>query len=125
MEPSSAGDPFVFFERSTDPILGFTRFVRRMLRTAIAVVLLVGTALAIGSAGYHWTEGWDWLDSTLNASMILTGMGPVDTLHTTGGKVFAICYALFSGVVFLSVVALVFTPLAHRMLHVFHLDREN
>jgi len=96
-----------------------------MLRTAFGVVLLVGTALAIGSAGYHWTEGWDWLDSTLNASMILTGMGPVDTLHTNGGKVFAICYALFSGVVFLSVVALVFTPLAHRMLHVFHLDQEN
>lgn len=124
MEPTSAGDPFAFFERSTEPILGFAGFVRRMVRTALACVLLVGTALAIGSAGYHWTEGWDWLDSTLNASMILTGMGPVDTLHTTGGKLFAIGYALFSGVVFLSVVALVFAPLAHRMLHAFHLDQE-
>jgi hypothetical protein len=77
-------------------------------------------ALAIGVAGYHGFEGLPFLESLLNASMILGGMGPIDTPVTSGGKIFASFYALFSGLVFLSVAALVLAPVIHRILHHFH-----
>ncbi len=64
-----------------------------------------------------------WLDATLNAAMILTGMGPVDPLHTDGGKLFAVFYALFSGIVFLTAAGFIAAPLAHRMLHHFHVEK--
>lgn len=93
-----------------------------MLRVMGLALLLVALALLVGASGYHAFEGMSWLDAALNAAMILTGMGPVDELRTTGGKLFAISYALFSGVVFLTVVALVLAPIAHRVLHHFHLE---
>lgn len=94
----------------------------RMAGLALALVVL---ALLLGAAGYHVFEGMSWLDATLNAAMILTGMGPVDHVKTTGGKVFAIAYALFSGVVFLSSVALILAPIGHRVLHHFHIESED
>src|SRR6185503_7980786 len=93
-------------------------------RMGAAAGVLVSLALTVGTLGYRLTEGWSWLDSTLNATMILTGMGPANDLHTQTGKLFAIVYALFSGVMFLSVIALVLAPIAHRLLHSFHLDDE-
>ena len=78
----------------------------------------------MGACGYHFTQGLPWLDATLNAAMILTGMGPVDPLTTPAAKVFATCYALFSGLVFLSTAALVLMPIAHRVLHRFHVELE-
>ena len=84
--------------------------------------LLIFVALFIGVAGYHWTAGLSWIDALLNASMILGGMGPVNLLTTTGGKVFASAYALFSGLMFIAVMGVVFSPLLHRMLHKFHMD---
>jgi hypothetical protein len=72
--------------------------------------------------GYHFAAGLSWLDSLLNASMILRGMGPVDVLHTTAGKVFASCYALFSGVVFLGIAGIPLAPLVHRLMHRMHLE---
>jgi hypothetical protein len=72
--------------------------------------------------GYHRIAGLGWVDSVLNASMILTGMGPVDPMTTTAAKLFASAYALFSGVVFLSAVGIVLSPIFHRILHAFHLD---
>ena len=95
-----------------------------MLRSGVAAGAIVVLALGIGACGYHQCENLGWLDATLNASMILTGMGPVDELHTQAGKLFAIAYSLFSGVVFLSVITLVVAPIAHRMLHAFHLDED-
>ena len=79
-------------------------------------------SLAVGTAGYHWTAGLGWVDSELNAAMILTGMGPVSPLVTTSAKLFASAYALFSGVAFLTSVALIFAPVLHRFLHRFHLE---
>jgi len=97
-------------------------FLRRLARSAgIALGLVLGS-LGMGALGYHDFEGLPWLDSTLNAVMILTGMGPVDPLRSTGGKLFGIFYALFSGVAFLTMVAVLFAPVAHRFLHRFHLD---
>ena len=78
--------------------------------------------LSIGVLGYHGIAGLSWIDSVLNASMILTGMGPVAAMTTTSSKLFASGYALFSGVVFLSSIGLVLAPLFHRILHKFHLD---
>jgi hypothetical protein len=83
--------------------------------------LIVGS-LAIGVIGYHVTAGLGWVDALLNASMILTGMGPVDELHTDGAKIFASLYAIFSGVAFLTIVAVLMAPLVHRFLHRFHLE---
>lgn len=81
-------------------------------------------SLGIGVAGYHWTEGFSLLDSLLNASMILGGMGPVDPLRTDAGKLFASCYSLFSGVIFLASVGIVIAPIAHRIMHRFHLSAD-
>ena len=103
----------------------FKRFVGRVFaHFSIAVSIILGS-LGIGVLGYHHFEGFSWTDALLNASMILGGMGPVDALRTTGGKLFASCYALFSGVVFLVVVGIMIAPVAHRLLHRLHLDEED
>lgn len=86
--------------------------------------ILITGSLGIGMAGYHWTEGLPWLDALLNASMILTGMGPVNPVQTAAGKLFASAYALFSGVVFLTAVAVLLAPGFHRFLRKFRLDMD-
>lgn len=88
-------------------------------------VALIGGALGVGIIGYHGFEGMAWIDATVNAAMILGGMGPVAELHTTGGKLFASAYALFSGIVFLVGVGVLFAPAIHRFIHKFHLDSES
>ena len=87
--------------------------------------MIVAVALSIGVAGYHFIAGLAWIDALLNASMILTGMGPVDVLRSNAAKVFASLYALFSGVVFISLMGLLLSPIAHRVLHKFHLSDED
>jgi hypothetical protein len=89
--------------------------------SAAALVLLI-VSLGIGVAGYSLTAGLPFLDALLNASMILGGMGPVNELHTTGAKVFASAYALFSGVAFLAVAGILVAPLVHRLLHRLHME---
>ena len=86
-------------------------------------ILLILAALAIGIAGYHWMAGLSWIDALLNASMILGGMGPVNPLIGTGAKVFASGYALFSGLIFIAVMGIVLTPIVHRVVHKFHVER--
>jgi len=71
---------------------------------------------------YHWTEGLGWADAFLNAAMLLGGMGPVDALHTTAGKILAGMYALFAGVVFLVLAGVMLQPVLHIVLHRFHLE---
>jgi hypothetical protein len=95
---------------------------RRLLRNALIVSALILAALGVGAAGYHFLEGLDWLDATLNAAMILTGMGPVSPVVRPGAKVFAIVYALLSGVFFLTMVAVLLAPAVHGFLHRFHLE---
>jgi hypothetical protein len=110
------------YEHHTEPLLPAGQFVRRVLLHGVAAAGLMAVALGIGTAGYRWTEGMPWLDAFLNASMILGGMGPVDVLHTEAGKLFASLYALFSGVAFLAIAGILVAPLAHRLLHVLHLE---
>ncbi len=100
-------------------------FLFKLGRNFLVSIALILLSLSIGALGYHYLEDIPWLDAYLNAAMILTGMGPVNTLSTSAGKLFAIIYSLFSGVVFLSAAAVSFAPIAHRFLHRFHLDLED
>ena len=113
------------FERLHQPLLPFHEFRRRMGIFALAAGGLVAVSLGLGALGYHWVCGLSWVDSILNASMILTGMGPVDRMETVASKLFASAYALFSGVAFLSSVGLLLAPVVHRFLHRFHLEAED
>jgi len=113
------------YEHRNQPLLPFRLFLRRLVNHFVVALLFMAGALFIGILGYHLTEGLGWLDSLLNASMILGGMGPVDTLKTDAGKVFASFYALFSGVVFLVIAGTLIAPFAHRLLHRLHLESPN
>jgi hypothetical protein len=109
------------YETRYEPLLPIKLFIRRFLiHASVALGIIVGS-LAIGILGYHGFEGLSWLDSLLNASMILGGMGPVNALHTTAGKWFASFYALFAGMIFLVVAGVLVAPVAHRLLHHLHL----
>src|SRR5580698_465931 len=110
------------FEKKGEKLLPWPRFLKRMALSALLAAAIVSVALYAGVLGYHLIAGLGWVDSVLNASMILTGMGPVDPMTTTSAKLFASAYALFSGVVFLSAVGIVLSPIFHRILHSFHLD---
>jgi hypothetical protein len=110
------------FEGKNDKLVPLPIFVRRVALSLLWTVVVLCIALSIGVLGYHFIAGLHWIDAILNASMILTGMGPVATMSTPGSKLFASAYALFSGVVFLSSIGLVLAPLFHRILHRFHLD---
>src|ERR671918_2819608 len=98
------------------------RLVRRLVRNGMVVAALIVLALGVGATGYHVLDGLPWLDAVLNAAMILTGMGPIAPISTPAAKVFATFYALFSGVFFLTMVAVLLAPALHHFLHRFHLD---
>ncbi|HEX5011315.1 MAG TPA: hypothetical protein VFY71_13035 [Planctomycetota bacterium] len=112
------------YEHHSQPLLSRRLFVRRLLRHVLFTGAVILGSLALGVAGYHVTEGMPWLDAFLNASMILGGMGPVDTLHTDAGKLFAGVYALYSGLVVLVSAGILLAPIAHRVLHRMHLPTE-
>ncbi|MFO1490794.1 MAG: hypothetical protein U1F87_07770 [Kiritimatiellia bacterium] len=112
------------YEHHSQPLLNPRAFSLRLLRHFGAALLVIAPSLGVGVAGYHLTEGLGWLDSLLNASMILSGMGPVDVLKTPAGKAFASGYALFSGIVFMAVAGILLAPVTHRLLHRLHLEDE-
>jgi hypothetical protein len=120
----SRQDGWLRFERWREPLLPPDQFLARLLRSAAATAGLIGASLLIGVLGYHGFCRLGWLDSLLNASMILGGMGPVDRIETRDGKLFASGYALYSGFALLSSVAVLVAPILHRFLHRFHLDVE-
>ena len=91
---------------------------------AIALGFVV-VSIFMGMLGYHEFAGLDWVDAFLNAAMILTGMGPVNTLATTPAKLFAGTYAIFSGLMFLTIMGIVLAPVLHRVMHKFHLSDED
>jgi hypothetical protein len=113
-------------ERKMAPLLPRALFIRRQARYSLFAAGIVAVSLAIGVVGYRFFCDLPWIEALLNASFILTGMGPVDPMLTIGGKLFASGYAIFSGVAFLTTIGVVMTPIAHRFLHRFHLvDDEN
>ncbi len=109
------------FEHRNEPLLPRALFYQRVLLYTLFSFVIVGVSLLIGILGYHYFEGLSWLDSLVNASMLLGGMGPVDPLHTTAGKIFASIYALFSGMILLVAVGVLIAPVFHRFMHHLHL----
>jgi hypothetical protein len=112
------------FERRHQKLAPFNVFIGRVFASLGISIVLIAIALLIGISGYHWLAGFSWVDSLLEASMLLGGMGPVNPLPSDGAKIFASIYALFSGLVFIAVMGVVLSPIVHRFLHKFHLDKE-
>jgi hypothetical protein len=113
------------YEHRNQRLLPRRQFLVRLAGHALLSTGVVGVSLGIGMAGYHWLEGLSWLDSFLNAAMLMGGMGPVTELRTSAGKLFAGLYALYSGLIFLVAFAVLLAPVFHRFLHAFHLDESN
>ena len=97
-------------------------FLKNLTKSFLTGFVMILVSLGIGGVGYHFFGNLDWLSAFLNASMILTGMGPVDPMISPTGKLFAIFYSLFSGVTFLIIAGIIFAPIYQRFLHKFHLD---
>jgi hypothetical protein len=112
------------FEHRRQPLAPRRVFVSRLFRSFIVAYAIVLPSLGLGVLGYHFFASLPWIDALLNASMILTGMGPVDQLRTVAAKLFASCYALFSGIVFITTAGVLLGPVVHRFIHKFHLEIE-
>ena len=110
------------YENNSQKLVPFRVFASRLAKHVALACCVSVLALLIGIAGYHWVAGLDWVDSLLEASMILGGMGPVNPIQTTSAKLFASGYALFCGLVFIGIMGIVLTPVVHRMLHKFHVE---
>jgi hypothetical protein len=110
------------FEHHTKQLLPRKEYYRRIANHAVLGIAVLAGSLAIGMAGYHFFEKLPWIDAFVNAAMILSGMGPVATLQTDAGKIFAGCYALFSGITLIGILGIIFAPVIHRFLHKFHLE---
>ena len=110
------------FEHKDRPLLSQKEFIKRQALFFFYAMILLTFSLGLGMIGYRHYTGMAWIDAFYNASMILTGMGPIDQMPTPAAKIFAGGYALFSGVIFLSTVAVMFSPLIHRFLHLMHID---
>jgi len=97
-------------------------YLQRQLRSLALAALLIGASLLVGMYGYHRLVSLTWVDSYLNAAMILSGMGPIAAPASTAGKIFAGTYALFSGIAVLAISGVIAAPLVHRFLHRMHAD---
>jgi hypothetical protein len=113
------------YERHHEKLAPRSVFIKRLVAAEGFALGLIATALIIGIAGYHYIAGFQWLDSLLEASMILGGMGPIKELPNDGAKIFASIYALFSGLIFIGVMGLVLSPVVHRIMHKFHVDEKD
>ncbi len=113
------------FEHKHQKVAPVSVFMKRLAGYLCITGVLILGVLLIGISGYHWLAGLGWVDSLLNASMILGGMGPVNPLPNNAAKIFASAYALFSGLVFIAVMGILLVPIMHRVLHKFHMDDDN
>ena len=112
------------YEHRKQALAPTSTFYRRFIKNVLIASLIMGVCLIIGILGYHYTAGIPWLDALHNASMILSGMGPVVEITTVGGKWFSSAYALFSGVVFITNVGVILAPVAHRLFHRLNLEEK-
>ena len=112
------------YESKHEALLSRRRFIRRLAQSFAASAVLIGVSLVGGMLGYRLLEGMDWIDAFANAAMILSGMGPLGPLQTWAGKLFAGCYALYSGLVLIFATGIILAPMVHRLLHRFHLETE-
>jgi hypothetical protein len=112
------------YEHKSHPLAPLNVYYRRVFKNLVIAITIILICLFIGITGYHYTAKLGWLDSLHNASMILSGMGPVAIIETTGGKWFSSFYALFSGVAFITNIGVIIAPIAHRFFHKFHLEEK-
>jgi hypothetical protein len=110
----------IMFEHFKEPLASRSIFIKRLSQTASLGLILIVIALGIGMVGYHHFEKMPWIDAFANAAMILSGMGPLAPLQYSSGKIFAGLYALFSGLMFIVIMGIIFSPIIHRTLHKFH-----
>ncbi len=123
MQPTPARNADAdMFESRSKPLLPRRSYYVRVARSAALGLVVIAVALGTGMLGYHLFEGMTWIDAFANAAMILSGMGPLGPLNTADGKLFAGFYALFSGLVFVVIMGIVFAPVVHRFMHRFHLE---
>jgi hypothetical protein len=108
------------FEGIQRPLLSPRRFAGRMAAFVLAALFVDGVALGAGAIGYHFLEGLDWLDASLNAALVMTGNGPIHSSRTPGGELFTLFDALLGSIVFVAVIGVILTPVFHRTLHAFH-----
>lgn len=113
------------FEKQHQPLLPLSKFVRRLTYSVCVGLFFIAIALYIGMMGYRTFEDRTWVDAFADASMILSGMGPLHPLATKAGKIFAGCYALFSGLTFIFFISVIFAPVIHRFLHKFHVQESD
>jgi hypothetical protein len=110
-------------EHHKQKVVPFPEFLLRLGRYALFALMLIIFSVSIGTIGYHYFGKIEWLDSFHMSCMILTGMGPVAEMKTSVAKIFSSFFALYSGVAFLSISAVFFAPIVHRLLHILHVER--
>ena len=110
------------FEHRAQPVIPRHKFIIRLAHSGIIALVLIAVSLFVGMLGYRLLEGVSWIDAFLNASMLLGGMGPVTIPTTFGGKLFAGLYALYCGLAVILVAGVILAPVAHRILHTFHME---
>lgn len=112
------------YEHKRQPLAPRKLYLQRIYRNLLWSFFLLVICLLIGILGYHYLCQLAWIDALHNASMILSGMGPVATITTDGGKVFSSLYAIFSGVAFITNIGVLLAPVVHRFFHRLHLENE-
>jgi ABC-type glycerol-3-phosphate transport system permease component len=110
------------FEHRAQPVLSRQKFIRRLANSGLLALGVIAFSLLIGMLGYRILEDLSWMDAFLNAAMLLGGMGPVNAPASPGGKLFAGLYALYCGLVVILVAGILLAPVAHRILHKFHVE---
>ncbi len=120
-----SGRGWLSYERRHDQLAPRSIFVKRIIASLAVALCLIMVALFIGICGYHFLAGFGWIDSLLEASMILGGMGPVKELPNDTAKVFASIYALFSGLILIALMGIILSPVVHRIMHKFHVDEKD
>ena len=110
------------YEHRKQPLASKVTFYQRVIKNIVIALIIMTVCLAIGIVGYHFLANAAWIDALHNASMILSGMGPVIEIQTVSGKIFSSAYALFSGIVFITNVGVILAPAVHRIFHRLHLE---
>jgi hypothetical protein len=111
------------FENRKQRVLPLTNFLLRLARYGVFAIVLIVFSVGIGTLGYKHFGNLNWIDSFYMACMILTGMGPVSEMTTNSSKLFSSFYALYSGIAFLSITAVFFAPIIHRLLHILQVEK--
>jgi hypothetical protein len=112
------------YEKKHEPLASHNTVIKRLLKTSFIAAFGLSVWLIVGIVGYHITCNFSWIDSLLNSSMILSGMGPTNNIDNNMGKIFASFYAIISGVIFITSVGVWLSPIVHRFMHQLNLPQD-